>query len=83
MSRMGCCCVVTCNTLFDMGLLSIDPTTYRVVLDESLRAGDYGVLNGRVLRLPAAEAEWPSKEALAGTSCGVSSEIARRGVKRL
>ncbi|PRH29040.1 HNH endonuclease [Burkholderia gladioli] len=53
------------HTLFDMGLLSIDPTTYRAVLDEGLRAGDDGVLNGRVLRLPAAEAEWPSKEALA------------------
>lgn len=52
------------HTLFDRGLLGIDPTTWRILVHASLLSSEYGAHSGRVLNLPADESEWPSAEAL-------------------
>lgn len=52
------------HTLFDLGLLRIEPTSLTVVLASKLADTHYGALAGRKLRLPANPAEWPNAEAL-------------------
>jgi predicted restriction endonuclease len=52
------------HTLFDLGLLRIDPESRKIVLDESIRATCYAEFEGRQLRGPAAEASRPSHENL-------------------
>jgi hypothetical protein len=52
------------HTLFDLGLLSIDPTNMRVAIAPALRGSQYEVLDGSAVRLPADKVHWPNKEAL-------------------
>lgn len=52
------------HTLFDRGLLSIDPKNLTVVVHDSLLASQYGELQGRPLKVPAG-ATRPSGKALA------------------
>lgn len=51
------------HSLFDDGLLKINPSTLLVVLHPSLRDGPYGALHGRTLR-PRRDASQPSREYL-------------------
>lgn len=53
------------HTLFDLGLMSIDPETYRVILDETIRASAYEEFHGKPISLPKDEALQPDKKALA------------------
>ena len=53
------------HTLFDCGLLAIDPQTRSIVLDPSLRNSvDYGHLHSIAIRSPASASKAPSAEAL-------------------
>ncbi|UTH43676.1 HNH endonuclease [Loktanella salsilacus] len=52
------------HTLFDLGLLSIDPQSMTVILSPSLGETTYGVLQGKKLLLPEGGANRPSQEAL-------------------
>lgn len=52
------------HTLFDLGLVKIDPETRRVVLSKSLRSGSYKSLHGAQLREPKRTRQRPSDEAL-------------------
>ncbi|MCA1790422.1 MAG: HNH endonuclease [Thioalkalivibrio sp.] len=51
------------HSLFDDGLLKIDPSTLSIVLHPSLRDGPYAALNGTTLR-PRVDASQPSREYL-------------------
>lgn len=53
------------HTLFDLGLIAIDPTTMAVVLAESLRMGVYAAIHGQKISLPELAQERPSAKALA------------------
>jgi putative restriction endonuclease len=52
------------HTLFDRGLLGIDPSNWRIVVHASLLSSEYGAHIGSVPNLPADEKDWPSAEAL-------------------
>jgi predicted restriction endonuclease len=52
------------HTLFDLGLLAIDPDTLTVLVAPGLESSDYGELAGTRLWTPASEACWPSRDAL-------------------
>ena len=52
------------HTLFDCGLLTIEPATRTVVLADALKTSSYGKLAGKVLRRPKDEAASPSKRNL-------------------
>jgi hypothetical protein len=52
------------HTLFDLGLLTIDPSTFAVKMAASITQPDYVGLSGSRLRLPADPNERPSEEAL-------------------
>jgi hypothetical protein len=52
------------HTLFDCGLISVDPSTLTVVVDGSLSGSEYQAWHGRPLRPPKNPAHAPSKEAL-------------------
>jgi len=52
------------HTLFDLGLISIQPDAKVVVVAPALRAMEYGVFHGQSLRLPSNAAEGPSELAL-------------------
>lgn len=52
------------HRLFDMGLIGIDPSTWKVVLCQRLQNGPYHELHGSTPRLPKKESERPSSEAL-------------------
>jgi predicted restriction endonuclease len=52
------------HTLFDLGLLAVHPTDYRLLVSRRLRGTAYEVLDGQIIRLPANHAEHPSREAL-------------------
>jgi hypothetical protein len=52
------------HTLFDLGLISIDPETWRVVSAKRLSKSQYSKLEGRKLRLPLYQNMQPSVEAL-------------------
>jgi putative restriction endonuclease len=53
------------HTLFDLGMLWIEPATMTVCLADDLKASNYGQLHGRRLRLPRAQRDRPSRKALA------------------
>ena len=53
------------HTLFDVGLLSIDPADMKVRVAPSVVSTEYRALDGRALRLPRDAAQRPSKKALA------------------
>jgi hypothetical protein len=51
------------HTLFDRGLVGIDPDSWKIILHESLRRSDYRCLDGKPLRLPA-KTKRPNSDAL-------------------
>lgn len=51
------------HTLFDLGLLAVDPASLTILVAASLTGSEYEELKGRVLQLPAGQME-PSREAL-------------------
>ncbi len=53
------------HTLFDQGLIGIDPTSLAVVLAPSLKKTSYSDLDGKQLRHPANATASPNKQALA------------------
>jgi putative restriction endonuclease len=53
------------HTLFDLGAVTIDPASLRVVIAESLRSSDYGAWHDAPLRQPRSAEHHPSLEALA------------------
>ncbi|WP_321947211.1 HNH endonuclease [Paraburkholderia sp. J10-1] len=52
------------HTLFDLGLLAIEPSAEIVVVAEALRSTEYDALHGKKLRLPSDLKNRPSKDAL-------------------
>lgn len=52
------------HTLFDLGLLWIEPSSMEVRLHSTLADSSYAPLQGSVLRLPELPADWPDPEAL-------------------
>ncbi|MDJ0391079.1 HNH endonuclease [Roseomonas sp. E05] len=52
------------HTLFDCGLLSIEPKRRTVVVADALRASSYGKLAGKLLRIPKDPAKGPSRRSL-------------------
>lgn len=52
------------HTLFDVGLIAIDPTKMRVIIAPELEGTEYGALAGARLRLPKDRRNWPSSAAL-------------------
>ncbi len=61
------------HTLFDCGLIAVDPDSSAILLAPSLREGEYGELSGQKMRLPRNLAERPSRSAL-------SEHSARRAI---
>lgn len=53
------------HTLFDLGLIAVEPETYVVQVSRELDSSDYGRLLGTRLRLPELEDLWPDPLALA------------------
>ncbi|MGA4073545.1 HNH endonuclease [Ralstonia nicotianae] len=53
------------HTLFDLGLLGIEPRTKVIAVAAALRSTEYGALHGNKLRLPAALRDRPNEAALA------------------
>jgi predicted restriction endonuclease len=52
------------HTLFDCGLLAVDPETRTLVVADTLKSSSYAKLDGKLLRPPKAEAASPSKRNL-------------------
>jgi len=52
------------HTLFDIGLLAVDPQAMRILVAPALSATMYAALNGQHLKVPAVAAFHPSREAL-------------------
>jgi putative restriction endonuclease len=52
------------HTLFDCGLIGVDPSTLTVVIDAKLTRSEYQAWHGRPLRRPRNPTHAPSKEAL-------------------
>ena len=52
------------HTLFDLGLLAVDPDTLRLVVASSLKDSEYEPLHGTPLRLPVVTSSQPSQKAL-------------------
>ncbi|MBB5408872.1 hypothetical protein HDG34_002809 [Paraburkholderia sp. HC6.4b] len=53
------------HTLFDLGLLAIEPKANVVMIAAAMRSTEYGALHGKKLRLPSAPRNRPSEAALA------------------
>lgn len=60
----GLCLRADLHTLFDLGLLTIDPVTMTVILAPQLRETSYGYLAGKPIRLPEDIEGHPNIEAL-------------------
>ena len=52
------------HTLFELGLLSIDPEKFRVAISPRLRSTEYADLAGRMPIVPYDVRFWPSLDAL-------------------
>jgi HNH endonuclease len=52
------------HTLFDLGLIVVQPNDYRVIVSKRLRGTSYESLAGQVIRLPADLVDHPSRQAL-------------------
>jgi hypothetical protein len=52
------------HALFDEHLLAIDPDTFQVVVDETIRGSSYAKFHGRLLTLPKHASDKPSRIAL-------------------
>lgn len=53
------------HTLFDLGLIAVEPETFRVLLAPGIGCMNYQEIAGVPVRLPADSFQWPSREALA------------------
>jgi hypothetical protein len=53
------------HTLFDRGLVWVDPDTFKVQIAEPLKGSEYGPLHGKKLALPVQAALQPKREHLA------------------
>lgn len=52
------------HSLFDRGLISIDPQTFTIKVHESVEDQEYKTLNGQKIRLPRDKHNWPNAAAL-------------------
>lgn len=52
------------HTLFDLGLLRIEPENYKIFIKEALHNSEYFMFHGNIIRLPINKEYWPDKEAL-------------------
>lgn len=52
------------HTLFDMGLIGINPDTWKVVIHKDLRSGSYGDFHDSTIQVPTEPHQRPNKEAL-------------------
>ncbi len=52
------------HTLFDLGLLAVEPGTYTVHIAHALHSSEYSQFHGSRLRLPIDAACWPDNDAL-------------------
>ena len=52
------------HTLFDLGLLGIEPTTFSIMVHESIKEPEYRALQGKRIRLPETAEDNPSFENL-------------------
>ncbi len=52
------------HTLFDLGLIVVQPNDHRVLVSKRLRGTSYESLAGQVIRLPTDLADHPSRQAL-------------------
>jgi putative restriction endonuclease len=52
------------HTLFDLGLLGIEPSSHSINVHESIKEPAYRALHGKTLRLPSTEADCPGLEYL-------------------
>ena len=52
------------HTLFDRGLVGIDPATWKIVLHAKLQGSDYRNLHGKPICLPASKSKRPNAKAL-------------------
>ena len=51
------------HTLFDLGLLAVNPVDYRVLISKRLKGSPYETFDGHQIRLPADKASRPSDQA--------------------
>jgi hypothetical protein len=52
------------HTLFDLGLMAIDPNDYRVLVSKRLKGSCYESFAGQVILLPVDKGHYPSRKAL-------------------
>lgn len=52
------------HTLFDLSLMALNPSDYRLLVSKRLKGRCYQLLAGQVIRLPVDPADHPSREAL-------------------
>ncbi len=52
------------HVLFDLDLFEIDPDSYVIIIGPKLARTPYAEFDGKKLRLPEEEAQWPDREAL-------------------
>jgi hypothetical protein len=52
------------HTLFDLGLMALNPTDYRVLVSKNLKGSCYDSFAGQLIRLPADQVDYPSRQAL-------------------
>ncbi|MDG2531278.1 HNH endonuclease [Caulobacter endophyticus] len=52
------------HTLFDLKLLTIDPSTRAVVMASALQGTEYWAYHGRALSLPLSAKDWPAQDCL-------------------
>ena len=52
------------HVLFDLRLLSINPSTKKIYCAKRLRASQYAALNGKKIEFPVSKGDWPDHEAL-------------------
>jgi hypothetical protein len=52
------------HTLFDLGLMALSPTDYRVLVSRRLKGSCYESFASQVVRLPTSQADHPSPQAL-------------------
>ena len=52
------------HTLFDLGLIGVAPSTFALVLSQSLRNGDYARYAGKQISVPRQPSDQPAERAL-------------------
>ena len=66
------------HTLWDLGLLAVDPDTFRIILSDELLASSYSELENQLISLPINSKDHPSKAALSShlewTGLGIDTD---------